>query len=264
MIKKILKPFLGKGLGGTFPINYFCKLFIFLFNPFEINGNKLYLPLDEIQFFTGYEKEKVKLFKEMVKENNTIVDLGAHIGFYTILAAKLVGRGGMVFAFEPCKKNLALLLKNKEKNGYNNIILEKKGVGDKTEKGKLYLWGDSRYQRLYGSNNCPFEEIEIIRLDDYFKNYTGKIDLIKINIAGSEGAAILGMKELLKRFRDIKIIMQYSPGRIKEFGGNPIDCLNVLRELDFRIWEIKEKLETVVKIEKLAEDYTTKELFCRR
>ncbi len=264
MIKKILKPFLGRGFGGLPVVKYSSRLFVFLFNPFEIEGSKLYLPLDEIQFFTGYEKEKVKVFKGVVKEKDIVVDLGAHIGFYTILAAKLVGEKGMVYAFEPGGANLALIKKNKEKNKYNNIILEKKAASDKTGKSKLYFWGDSRNQRLYGGEDIPFTEIECVKLDDYFKNYTGKIDLIKINIAGSEGAAILGMKELLKRYLNIKLIMQYSPDRIKELGGIPIDCLNILKESGFRIWKIKETLELVNKIEELIEDDTTKELFCKR
>lgn len=264
MIKKILKPFLGRGLGGLFPVKYLCRLFIFLFNPFEIEGSKLYLPLDEIQFFTGYEKEKVKIFKDVIKKNDVVLDLGAHIGFYTMLAAKLVGEKGMVYAFEPGGANLALVKKNKEENRHNNIILEKKAASDKTGKSKLYFWGESRNQRLYANDDKPFAEIECVKLDDYFKNYTGKIDLIKINIAGSEGIAIQGMAELLEKNPDVKLIIQYSPKRILELGGNPIDGLNVLDKLGFKIWLIKEKLEPVNKIEKLIEDNTTKELFCKR
>lgn len=264
MIKKILKPLLGRGIGGKFPINYLCRLFIFLFNPFEINGIKLYLPLDEIQFLTGYEREKVKLFKDIVKESNVVVDLGAHIGYYTMLAAKLTGKSGIVYGFEPGDVNLALLKKNQEKNGFDNIILEKKGVSDKTGNSKLYFWGGTRNQRLYGSKNDPFIEIENVSLDDYFKNYQGKISLIKINIAGSEGAGIVGMKDLLRKYPNIKIIMQYSPRRIKELGDDPITCLNILDKLGFKIWLIKEKLEPVKKIKELIKDDTTKELFCKR
>ncbi|MDO8743417.1 MAG: hypothetical protein Q7J30_02615, partial [Candidatus Azambacteria bacterium] len=91
MIKKLVKPFLRRGIGGFPPVKYLCRLFIFLFNPFEIEGSKLYLPLDEIQMvWGGYEKEKIKIFKDEVKEGDVVVDLGAHIGYYAMLAAKLV------------------------------------------------------------------------------------------------------------------------------------------------------------------------------
>lgn len=264
MIKKILKPFLGRGIGGFLPVKYLSRLFIFLFNPFEIEGSKLYLPLDEIQFFTGYEKEKVKIFKDIIKENDVVVDLGAHIGYYTMIAAKLVGKKGMIYGFEPGRVNFALLQKNKEKNEYNNIVLEKKAVSDKNGKNKLYFWGASRDQRLYGGDDQPFVEIENVRLDDYFKDYIGKIDFIKINIAGSEGAAIHGMAGLLKKNPNVKLMILYSPKRISELGGNPIDSLNLLEKLGFKTWLIKKELEPVNKIEKLIEDDTTKELFCRR
>ena len=78
------------------------------------------------------------------------------------------------------------------------------------------------------------------------------------------GGAIKGMKELLGKYPNIKLLIQYSPKRIKELGQDPIDSLNVLNELGFKIWKIKETLEPVNKIEELIKDDTTKELFCKR
>lgn len=187
MIKKILNPFLGRGIGGFPPVKYLSRLFIFLFNPFVIEGSKLYLPLDEIQMLVNYDKEKVKIFKEIVKEGDTVIDVGAHIGYYTMLAAKIVGKEGKVFAFEPEEKNFNLLRKNKECNNYENIVLEKKAVSDRSVISKLYLWKESRYHRLYGAPDTPFEEVETVTLDDYFKDYMRKVNLIKIGVPGSEG-----------------------------------------------------------------------------
>jgi len=265
MLKKIIKPFLKQGIGGLPPIKYLCRSFIFVFNPFNIDGSKIYLPLDEIQFLiTGYDVEKREMLKKIVKEGDVIVDLGAHIGYFTTLFAKLVGKTGKVYAFEPEESNFKLLEKNKKINGYDNIILEKKAVSSETGKTKIYSWQGSRYYRTYGEKSNIVCEVEKVKLDDYFKHYNGKINIIKINVVGSEGAAIQGMTELLKNNPNIKLFIEYSPKRIKEMGGDPIDCLNILDRLGFKIWLIKEKLEPVNKIKTLVEDDATKELFCKK
>ena len=111
MFKKILNLFLGRGIGGIFPFKQLSRLFIFLFNPFVIEDSKLYLPLDEIQFLTGYERDKVKLIKKITKKGDVILDVGAHIGYYTMLFAKIIGSEGKIFAFEPDKANFKILEK---------------------------------------------------------------------------------------------------------------------------------------------------------
>jgi len=267
MFKKLIKPFLGKGLGKSFPIKFLSKSFIFIFNPFVIEGSKLYLPSDEIQFLSGYDPIKKDIFKHTIKKNDVVVDLGAHIGYYTMLAARLVGKNGKVYAFEPYKNNFDLLKKNKETNKYDNIILENKAVIDETKTGEIYTWHESRYHSLYAKKDKFYQKIQVVSLDDYFKNYSGKIDVIKINIMGSECLAIKGMIEVLKKNKDVKIFMYFTPGRIKKLGGNPIDCLNILEELGFKIrWIIKRnKLEEAPeRMEELVESDETKELFLTR
>jgi len=95
----------------------------------EFEGLKMYFYTNDkhgmtAQLFMGghYEKYETNLFKRVVSEGMTVVDLGANIGYYTLLAAKLVGRKGKVFAFEPGPDNFSLLLKNIEANGYDNVI----------------------------------------------------------------------------------------------------------------------------------------------
>ena len=68
-----------------------------------------------------YDKYGTIIIKRNVKKNDVVIDLGAHIGYYTLMMAKLVGESGKVFAFEPEPRNLVLLKKNIKVNCYNNI-----------------------------------------------------------------------------------------------------------------------------------------------
>jgi len=69
-----------------------------------------------------FEKYETKLFKKSIKRGMVVLDIGANIGYYTLLAARLVGDEGKVFAFEPDPYNYSLLRKNIEANRYNNVI----------------------------------------------------------------------------------------------------------------------------------------------
>lgn len=86
-----------------------------------------------------YEKEVVRLFCEIVKPGMTVLDVGAHIGYHTLIAARLVGSQGRVYSFEPEPSNFAQLSKNVELNGLDNVTLVQKAISNKSGREKLYL-----------------------------------------------------------------------------------------------------------------------------
>lgn len=213
---------------------------------------------------TGYEQNKVKILKKIINNGDIVVDVGAHIGFYTMLFAKIVGEEGKVFAFEPDRNNFKILEKNKKINKYNNIIIEPKAVADKKCLKRLYPYKESRYHRLYGDNNQFFIDVECLSLDNYFIDYKEGINVVKINVVGSEGDVIKGMIDILKNNNDIKLVIQFSPKRIREYSGEPLEALSILKDLSFKVWLINNKLELVNDLKDLIKDDTTKELFCSR
>ena len=86
-----------------------------------------------------YSEYETDVMKKIVKKGDVDLDLGANIGYYTLIFAKIVGKNGKVFAFEPDLTNFTLLKKNVEINGYKNVVLINKAVSDKTGKLKLFL-----------------------------------------------------------------------------------------------------------------------------
>jgi len=98
-----------------------------------IQGSKMFLgegdPLN-ISIEGVWEESSTKIFKNSINEGDIVVDVGASIGYFTLLAAKLVGNKGKVFAFEPGPENFKILKKNVEVNKYDNVILEQKSVSD--------------------------------------------------------------------------------------------------------------------------------------
>jgi len=211
----------------------------------DVQEHKMFLDSkDSLSLATNkiHEPFETEVVQKIIKKGNVVLDIGANIGYYTLLFAKLVGTEGRIFAFEPDPDNFALLKKNVEINGYRNIILVQKAVSNKNGNIKLYLSHDNKGDhRIYDSNDgrkCI--EIGAVRLDDYFKEFNGRIDFIKMDIQGAEGGAVQGMLNLLNKNGDAKIITEFWPIGLKRFGVEPNAYLNLLQENGFELYHLNE------------------------
>src|SRR2546427_3878451 len=94
----------------------------------KLDGRSMHIPENEYLHVVVLEDGGLdnKVVKKIVKKGDTVLDLGANIGYWTCLLADLVGVTGRVFAFEPSPYNFQLLKKNVEMNGYKNVTLEQK------------------------------------------------------------------------------------------------------------------------------------------
>lgn len=268
IFKKGVKLLSWHGIGQIYPVKVtFDFLVSHLRNTnaaIDVQGQKMFLDtIDSLRLSVRdiYESFETEFFKKEVKKGNIVLDIGAHIGYYTLIFAKLVGEEGKVFAFEPEPTNFSLLKKNVELNGYKNVILIQKAVSNKTGTLKLYLCkGNVGDNRIYDSHDGrPSIEIEAIRLDDYFKDNNERINFVKMDIQGAEGGAILGMSQLLEKNKTIKIVTEFWPTGLKKFGTEPEEYLQSLTRLRFKLYELKErdnKIEPVNAISTLLEKYT--------
>jgi FkbM family methyltransferase len=210
-----------------------------------------------------YEPRETELVKREIKKGDVVLDIGAHIGYYSLIFAKYVGRKGKVFAFEPDPDNFTLLKKNVEINGYENTVLIQRAVSNQTCKGKLFLWEEGTDDhRIYDSHdNRMCIEIDVIKLDDYFKNYDGKIDFIKIDIQGAELMALKGMSNLLNRNEELRILTEFWPFGLKKSGADSEEYLKLFISHGFELYQInkmRKKMEPL-NLSELLETYTPEE-----
>ena len=243
----------------------------------EIEGEKMYL--DEVDALclsiNGiHEKIITNLIKKEIHSGDVVLDIGAHIGYYTLQFANLVGSTGKVYAFEPEPKNFELLKKNVQINKHDNVVLIQKIVSDKDGIVEFFISKfDSIGNKLFESNEAGSSiKIESTTLDEYFKDLKKKIDFIKMDIQGGEGKAILGMKNLLKENKNLKIIQEWWPDALKQNNTNPEDHLKFLQHIGYKIYEIdgtikKDILPTT--IEQILEKYPNSliediNLFCKK
>lgn len=211
ILRKAIRLFSGHGFWRFYPTRVAFKFLEprLKSNVADVQEHKMFLDSKDsldLSIFGLYEKLETQLVKKEIWMGDVVLDIGANIGYYTLIFAKLVGENGKVYAFEPDPTNFALLEKNVKTNGYENVILEQKAISNKNGKVKLYLGEDNKASHTIFDthDNRQSIEIEAIRLDDYFKNYDGGIDFIKMDIEGAEGYAIQGMALLLRKTKKNK------------------------------------------------------------
>lgn len=207
-----------------------------------------------------YEPFEIELVRHLVKEGDTAIDIGAMIGCYTLVFAKLVGETGRVFAFEPELENYRILKKNIEINGYKNTKLAYMAVSDTDGEAKLYVNDGNLGMHTLGIRKGEKAiNVRTVRLDTCFRK-SGRIDFIKMDIQGAEGLALKGMEEILQRNKQIKLIMEYSQTEY-EGTGDAKECLRILIKYGFKIFEIdrwqknvlRRKLRRITDIDRFSE-----------
>ena len=232
----------------------------------EIEGNKIYLDKSDSLFLSSsmHEKTIVNLVKNEIKEGDVVLDIGAHIGYYTVLFAKLVGPKGKVISFEASPTNFEILKKNVSVNGYQNVILNNKAVSDKNGKLTLYITGETSTQNFLFKPEKTKETIEIdtITLDEYFRDFKEKINFMKIDIAGAEPRAFKEMNSILSNNDSLKIVQEWWPNGIRKHGFEPDSHLKLLTQMGYKIFEIdgaNDKLNQV-KYDDLMKKYPNSKL----
>ena len=146
-------------------------------------------------------------FKEyQLKIGDVVIDAGAYVGVYAIIAAKLVGEEGKVFAFEPDKKNCEELQQNIKRNQIKNITIIQKGLWSESTKLGLTTKGkDSTTFMINDGTSDGITSVKVTTIDDFVKeNSIGRIDFIKMDIEGAEIEALKGSINTLKEF-DVKL-----------------------------------------------------------
>lgn len=277
MFKKIARLLWGKKLSRFPVINKMSSFLRVHLRPkdvefVELEGDKLYAhPKSVLAFhvalFGTYEKLLREVFRKEIKPGMTVVDLGAHIGSHTLLAARLVGEKGKVFAFEPSPSNYTFLAKNVAENGYTNVIAVHKAVSDKATQLRLYL---PDYSMGPPNPTAEFITVDSITLDEFFDEQNTPVDFIKMDIEGAEVAALEGMENLVRKNGDLKLVAEFNPEYVRNAGYSPEEFLHKLAEYGFALYDINEEKQSIepTGVSSLLKAYDAKgkrtNLFCVR
>jgi FkbM family methyltransferase len=210
--------------------------------PIEVQAHKMFLDkLDTLQLGMNriYEPEMTTFFRRHLSPGGIVLDIGAHIGYYSLIFAEAVGPSGKVFAFEPNPENYRLLLKNIRINKFQNIEPINKAVSDKT--GVLNLYesdSNSGDHRIYDSGEKRKQiRIQALKIDDLISEMEQPLKLIKMDIQGAEYYALNGMISLINKSEDLLLSAEFWPYGLKMSGVVPESFIALLFKLGFTVYE---------------------------
>jgi len=201
-----------------------------------------------------YEAFETDLFRSVVKEGMTVIDIGANVGYYTLLAAELVGETGSVFAFEPDPGNYALLRKNVELNGYTNVKTHPKAISENSGYVTLFVDGANFGNRSLAKGNIVLDggaiEAETTSLDEFCAIHPipGRIDVLKIDAQGAEGLILKGARTTLETWTP-KIFMEFEPVMLRNIGTDPVALLRDFERLGYNYKLIDYDTKTLIKLD---------------
>jgi len=225
-------------------------------NSVNFFGNTMFFNPEDTLYFKKdnprYEPFLTETILSMIHEGDVFVDIGANIGYFTMLASNKLGSKGKVYCFEPDRDNFSVLKKNVESNGYWNVTLVNKAVFNREGKATLYKSGASNTDHsLYKDaliDQKGFEEVDIISLDHY---PIGKIDIIKIDAQGAELDILLGMTDILTQ-DSLIIFMEFWSKGLYKIGKEPQEILDILWKNNFKLYEIREEKRKIVSVKELG------------
>ncbi|MEM1152655.1 MAG: FkbM family methyltransferase [Pseudomonadota bacterium] len=170
------------------------------------------------------------------------LDVGANIGYYSVIAAQVVGATGSVFAFEPEVTNFRLLQANLALNQCEGTVHAiEAGLSECDSEARLYLSKDNAgdHQVFAASDERAHYPIRLLNGSDYLAPRLDRLDLIKIDVQGAEYAVMQGLLELLRSIaRAPRIIIELTPLSLKQAGASGRALIELLATLGQPMWII--------------------------
>ncbi len=249
--KYVIRALWKTGIGNVQPFNRLHYLIVARLRPREVeyDGHRFLLdPTDtcRLSYARTNDFEAAFLLRQ-IRGGQTVVDVGANIGYYTLVFARAVGPSGHVFAFEPEPGNFDLLHQNIGRNGYENVTSEPKAISDVSGTTALFLSNThGGAHRVYASKECANSvEVAVTTLDDYFQEAACRIALVKVDTEGAEPLVLKGMQESLRLNPGIRLFLEFNPAGLVEQGTPPDDFLQMLRDAGFKVYHVDSDSRTV-------------------
>ena len=178
--------------------------------------------LHKTYVFGTYEPGVVQGLEELIQPGWTAVDVGANIGYFTLLMADRVGPQGKVIAFEPLAENFRILQENIQLNGHTNVVAENLALMSRTERIELrsatpgaITWVAS--VRIDQNSAVESQGVEAVTLDEYVQQKgIAKVDFLKIDVEGAEASVLEGAANVLNRDKPVLLIEMHELDRFKD------------------------------------------------
>lgn len=192
-----------------------------------------------------WERRYMDFFCSKIKEGDVVVDVGAYIGFFSLLAPERVGSTGCVYSFEPVPRNYERLMRNIKVNQAENVKAYNFGLSDKNETLSLSVPRDIPAESSLAGSwteltkgtklNKDIVKAKLIPFDQFFKDENlSRVDIVKIDVDGAELKVLKGMRNTLSNSNDAVLFLEVTPPLIKLLGGSVVELVELLLDCGFK------------------------------
>ncbi|MES2953244.1 MAG: FkbM family methyltransferase [Patescibacteria group bacterium] len=189
--------------------------------------------------FNPYETE---VFRNVIKPGMSVIDVGAHIGYFSILAADGAGPTGRIYAFEPEPKNFELLKRNIALNNLTNVVCEQKALAERSGSDALYRDEQNLGNMSFAAANIPESHrgavltVSSVTLDEYCKDIP--VDFIKMDVQGAEGKVLEGGLETARKAK--VMLIEFWPYGLRNLGTDPRTFLDTIAGMGYTLYLLNE------------------------
>ena len=187
-----------------------------------------------------WEPYETSLLLDLLAPGGVFVDVGANLGYFSMVAARAVGGNGRVFAFEPEPENFRLLQANAELNGLQPRIHSlQAGLAAGDGQGRLYLSATNLGDHRIRAPGAVGESLPIALINggQYLEGRLSRIDVLKVDTQGSEYEVMLGLMPLLRRLpRPLRILIELTPLSLRQSGACGRALVELLATLEMPMW----------------------------
>jgi len=207
--------------------------FKMLVNPYEFIGRHIFIE-------GNYEPDCTNLFISLIRPGDCVLDVGANIGYFTLLSSGLVGLGGQIHAFEASPQIMQTLDKNIKLNHVSNVVLHKEAVLDRLGVVEFYTGpeenlGLSSIQNI-GHLYAVKTEVPCVSID-YLMPTLPAVRLVKIDVEGAEFLVTKGMHCLIERDKPY-IILEFTDSLLRQMSCDALTFFEYLAKYNYSIYKI--------------------------
>ncbi|MDQ5962828.1 MAG: hypothetical protein QG653_635 [Patescibacteria group bacterium] len=194
------------------------------------------------------EKEEELFFAKYLKEGDTVIDCGAHLGTLSMVASKKIGKVGRVVSIEPHPRTFSYLEKNIKENTCHNVLLINKAIGDKEERIAItdFYASDLNYLTEDGETTVQMTTLDVL------SSNVSKIDLLKLDVEGHELQALAGGEKTLLKTN--AIYFESAEGSFKRYNYTLKDIIVHLKRRGFSCFFVRDGFV----LEEVPENHVTK------
>lgn len=184
-----------------------------------------------------WEPFETALLRNLLAPGDVFLDAGANLGYYTVLASRLVGDEGQVLAFEPETANYALLVHNVCRNNCANVRLFNAALSDHNGTGLLRLSPSNRGDHCLAAQSTEGSLVRVLHAGEQVARLSHRLDVVKIDTQGSEADILRALlPQLLASGEHLSLLVECWPAGLLRCGATVEDFASVLSTLALPLW----------------------------